>query len=153
MKSFFLFLFIAVSSVYSHGQILQEDTETEFPGGMSAFYDFVINNIIYPKQAHRNKISGIVFVEFYIDEQGKVNQDSVRIVPASEMRRVAGDELANEITSNRFLEREAIRVIKKSPAWIPGKESGRPVAQKIVFPVSFDKDLFKSPRKGKIRMA
>jgi protein TonB len=157
MKQIPLLLFIICSCVSGFSQIPETDIQTEFPGGMGAFYDFVIKNIRYPKQAQKNKILGIVFVEFYIDELGHVNKDSVRIVPASRMREVAGDELADQITSNKFLEKEALRVIKTSPAWIPGNEGGKPVAEKIVFPVSFDKDLFTRPRKNtkknKIRMA
>jgi protein TonB len=156
MKPLFLFVFITIV-IQSHGQILVEDTQSEFPGGMSAFYDYVSNHLEYPKQAQKDKISGIVFVEFYIDEKGSVNKDSVHIVSASRMREVAGDELADQITSNKFLEKEAIRVIKTSPAWIPGNSGGKPIAEKIVFPVSFDKELFTKPKKNthksKIRMA
>ena len=154
MKQFLFFLIMVSALADGRAQILPGDTETEFPGGMTAFYEFVSDNIQYPKQAQKNSISGIVFIEFYISQSGFVNKDSVRIVPASEIREVAGDELADQVTSNKFLEREALRVIKKSPRWIPGKESGRPIAQKIVFPVSFDKDLFKKkPVKNKPRMA
>jgi protein TonB len=157
MKYIFLYLVIIAASGSGFSQIIEADTQSEFPGGMSAFYDFVSKNIQYPKQAQKSRIVGIVFVEFYVDEQGHVNSDSVHIVPAARMREVAGDELADQITSNKYLEKEALRVIKTSPAWIPAKENGKPIAEKIVFPVSFDKDLFTRPKKNtqksKIRMA
>lgn len=148
MNRFFLLLFVVANSFYSYSQIPESDTPAQFPGGMTAFYDFVSGNLQYPKETQKKSILGIVFVEFYIDEQGNVSKDSVHIVPASRMRDVAGDALANEITTNKFLEKEAIRVIQSSPPWIPAKEGGTPVAEKIVFPVSFEKDLFTRPKKS-----
>lgn len=157
MKPLFLSLLVITASFYSYSQIPEKGTQAEFPGGMNAFYDFVSKNLQYPKPAQKNSIAGIVFVEFYIDEQGNVTKDSVHIVPASRMREVAGDALADEITTDKFLEKEAVRVIQSSPAWIPGKERGRPIAEKIVFPVSFDKELFTRPKKptqkNKVRTA
>lgn len=43
-----------------------------YPGGKQAFLIFVKNNLNYPKQAIENKIQGLVFVEYDVDNVGNV---------------------------------------------------------------------------------
>jgi len=72
-----------------------------------------------PEIAQANGVSGRVFVQFDIDIQGNIdNICFVRGVDPS-------------------LDKEAIRVIKSSPKWFPGKQKGQPVRVRFTFPIAF----------------
>ena len=74
----------------------------------------------YPKEAMENNIQGRVQVEYLIDEIGNV-----------EVYRVKGPENAQP------LEEEARRIIKLLPQFTPGKQSGKAIAVRHVFPITF----------------
>lgn len=90
----------------------------EFPGGEDALRKYLIEHTKYPKNARKNKISGTVNVLFVIDENGEI-----------------GDVLVSN-SVDPTLDKEAIRVVKNMPNWIPGKIRGEPV--KSVQPLWFD---------------
>ena len=90
----------------------------EFPGGEDALRKYLIEHTKYPKNARKNKISGTVNVLFVIDENGEI-----------------GDVLVSN-SVDPTLDKEAIRVVKNMPNWIPGKIRGKPV--KSVQPLWFD---------------
>jgi len=73
---------------------------------------FICKKIIYPAKAVEQKMEGTVHVKFVISKEGDVvDVETVRPL-------------------NPFLDAEAIRVIKLSPQWEPGKYKGKyvPVA-------------------------
>ena len=88
-------------------------------GGMQAFYDYVNSNIHYPSQARRMNIEGRVFVQFIIEKDGSISQIEV-------IRGVGGG-----------CDEEAVRVLSNAPKWAPGKQRGKPVRVKMVFPIVF----------------
>ena len=73
----------------------------------------------YPKAAVEQGIQGRVLVDFVIDEKGKVTE-----VEATK-------------SSHPLLEEEALRVIKASPDWKPGKVRGKKVKSRISLNVEF----------------
>ena len=73
----------------------------------------------YPKQAQEQGIQGRVTVDFIIDEKGKV-------VEVKALK-----------SSHPLLEEEALRVIKASPDWKPGKVRGKKVRSEISLNVEF----------------
>ena len=88
-------------------------------GGMSSFYSYVNSNLKYPSQARRMRIQGRVFIQFVIEKNGSISQVEV-------IRGI--DSSCNQ---------EAVRVISNAPAWLPGKQRGKPVRVKMVLPISF----------------
>ena len=83
------------------------------------FTKWVYNNIEYPEIAKENGIQGRVTVQFTIDKDGSVKDVKVlRGVDSS-------------------LDKEAVRVIQKSPKWSPGKQRKKPVKVKYTFPIIF----------------
>ncbi|MBI9055378.1 MAG: energy transducer TonB [Bacteroidales bacterium] len=96
-----------------------EDMPT-FQGKTSdAFRIYIQQNLNYPVIAQENGVSGRVFVQFDINGQGNVtNVIVVRGVDPS-------------------LDKEAVRVVKSSPKWAPGKQRGRPVNVRFTFPIVF----------------
>lgn len=88
-------------------------------GGMPAFYKYISKNMTYPSQARRMGIEGRVFVQFVVDKDG-----TIREVKA--VKGIGGG-----------CDEEAVRVIKTSPKWKPGKQRGRPVKVRMILPVQF----------------
>lgn len=96
-----------------------EETAT-FPGGLGAFYQYLGSNLSYPKEAREKKIEGKVMIEYIVETDGTITNVTVK----------KGVEPS--------LDAEAVRVMKSSPNWIPGKQQGKAVRQKVVLPIQFN---------------
>jgi protein TonB len=94
----------------------------EFEGGNEAMHKFVAKNTKYPASARRMNIEGTVFVGFVIDADGKVSEAAI-------IKGISAD-----------CDKEALRVIQMMPKWRPGKQSGRAVRVKFVYPIKFKLD-------------
>lgn len=90
-----------------------------FKGGISAFYEYVGKKMKYPSQARRMGIEGKVFVQFVVGKDGSISDVKI-------MRGIGAG-----------CDEEAMRVIKNSPAWTPGKQRGKPVKVRMVLPITF----------------
>jgi len=88
-------------------------------GGIAAFYKFVKKEIKYPAVALRLGIEGKVFVQFVVDKEGNLSDITV----------TKG--------IHESCDQEAIRVLKKSPRWKPGKQGNNLVKVKMVIPIQF----------------
>lgn len=93
----------------------------EFPGGEKALFEYLGKNTKFPAIAKDAGIQGIVYVQFVVMEDGKINPDMVEI-----LRGV-----------HPALDQEAIRVVKSMPAWSPGKQRGKPVRVYYKLPFRF----------------
>ncbi len=103
--------------VYSH--VSMENPPT-YPGGIKQFYDFLGDNIKYPKAAMDAKTQGNVHVSFTIEKDGSLTDIKAE----------------NKILGNG-LEDEAIRVMKLSKQWNPGLQNGKLVRVKYQLPIKF----------------
>ena len=90
-----------------------------FPGGQSALMQYLNSNIKYPVVAQENGVQGRVVVSFVVEKDGSITD--VRVVRSVDPS----------------LDREAMRVVKSMPHWIPGKQNGSAVRVKYNVPVSF----------------
>jgi protein TonB len=97
------------------------DTEATPVDGYEAFYDYILRNIKYPKDAREAKITGKVIVEFVVEKDGHLSPKNIKILKSP----------------HKSLSKEAIRLIKTGPKWIAGKQHGIPVRTRKVFPISF----------------
>jgi TonB family protein len=95
------------------------DVPPAFKGGETALYNFINSNIVYPKAAKENLISGKVNMRFSVDTDGTVGGVSV-------LRGI-----------NPELDAEAVRIIKLLPAWVPATIDGKPVKVWYMMPVIF----------------
>ncbi len=96
-----------------------EDMPTFQGQSSDAFRIYIQQNLKYPTIAAENGVSGRVFVQFDVNEKGEItNVIVVRGVDPS-------------------LDKEAVRVVKSSPKWTPGKQRGRPVRVRFTFPIVF----------------
>lgn len=91
----------------------------EFPGGESALYGYLAENIKYPQMAKESGIQGRVFVTFVVERDGSVTD--VRV-----LRGIGGG-----------CDEEAIRVVQNMPKWTPGKQRGKSVRVQYNLPVKF----------------
>jgi len=137
MKRMIIGVLFSLVYNFSVGQAIAVEQVAEFPGGLSKFYEFLSKNIKYPKDARKKGISGKVYIEFFIKENGEIDKDSLRAVPKEEIIKSIGAARASDIVIDESLELEAMRVIRNSPKWIPGSRRDVPVRQKIVLPIEF----------------
>ena len=76
-------------------------------------------------------------MEFFIKENGEVDKDSIRALSREEVVMSVGEAGASSAVYHESLEREAIRVLRNSPKWIPGSLRDVPTRQKMVLPLKF----------------
>ncbi len=95
------------------------EQKPSFPGGESAMYKWLLDNIIYPAAASEEGVQGKVTVQFIVEKDGSITHVQV----------VRGKHPA--------LDAEAARVIRKMPRWTPGRNNGQPVRVTYHLPVQF----------------
>jgi Ca-activated chloride channel family protein len=90
-----------------------------FPGGEAALLSFIGQNMAYPKIAQENGIQGTVIVRFIINKDGSVGKVEVirSLDPACD--------------------KEAIRLVKSLPKFIPGSQNGMKVGVYYTLPIKF----------------
>ena len=91
----------------------------QFPGGPKALFEYLSKNIKYPVVAEENGIQGRVIVTFVVERDGSITDVKV----------------AKSVDPS--LDKEAQRVVKSMPHWIPGKQNGSAVRVKYSVPVTF----------------
>lgn len=91
----------------------------DFPGGVSAFNQYVKANLHYPQEAQKNNIQGRVFAQFVVEKDGSVSD--VKVV-----RGIGGG--ADE---------ETVRILSDMPKWQPGVQNGHAIRQLFTVPVNF----------------
>ena len=91
----------------------------EFPGGMQELYKFISKNLKYPPIALENNIQGTVTVRFVVSKTGEVG--SVEVLKSLDPS----------------CDKEAIRVVKAMPRWVPGKQNGVNVNVYYTLPIRF----------------
>lgn len=104
------------AKVYDFASIEQKPT---FPGGEEALYKFIGDNLRYPVIAQENGDQGRVQVSFVVSETGKITDVKIARGKTPE------------------LDKEAVRVVKSLPNFIPGKQNGHPVKCKYILPIVF----------------
>lgn len=104
--------------VLSHLNVVEAPS---YPGGMPAFYEYVKRSMKYPAAAIKNKIETTVVLSFLVNKEGQLSE--VKAIPNPD----ASTAMVNE----------AIRLIKDSGKWIPGKELGETVDLRQLISIKF----------------
>ncbi|MFT6982549.1 MAG: protein TonB [Crocinitomicaceae bacterium] len=94
--------------------------EVSFPGGSEALIEFINGQLHYPEIAIEMEVEGTVFVRFSIQKDGAVTR--IQVIKGV----------------NDALNREAKRVIRRMPKWIPAEEKGRKVESEYTIPIAFE---------------
>lgn len=95
----------------------------EFPGGMKALMEYLKKEIRYPKRCLKEGIEGRAFIDFIVTATGEIKR--VKVLKSS---------------GNKRLDKEAVKVVKKMPRWIPGKHGRKNVSVRVTLPVTFKLD-------------
>lgn len=90
-----------------------------FPGGDGALMKYLSSHIQYPTMAQENGVQGKVVVQFVVGKDGKVGD--VKVVRSVD----------------KELDKEAIRVCKSLPKFVPGRQNGQAVSVWYTLPVTF----------------
>jgi protein TonB len=102
------------TNIYSSAGIEQKP---DFPGGIEKFLKYVGNNYRLPEE---EGLKGKVYVTFVVEKDG--NLTDIKVL------RDIGYGTG----------KEAIRVLKSSPKWIPGEQNGKPVRVLYSLPISIE---------------
>ncbi len=95
------------------------EQSAEFPGGKSAMYKWLGENLVFPQPSIENGVQGSVMVRFIVSKNGQISD--VRVVKSLDP----------------FCDKEAVRCIKAMPRWTPGKMNGVAVNSYFVLPIQF----------------
>lgn len=90
-----------------------------FPGGDAALMKYLQENTHYPTIAAESGVQGRVVIGFVVEKDGSITD--VTVIKSQDPS----------------LDREATRVVKSMPRWIPGKQNGSAVRVKYQVPVTF----------------
>lgn len=95
------------------------DELAKFPGGVEAQLQFLAKNIKYPAESIEKKEEGRVILSFIVEKDGSLTDiKAIRSI-------------------SPYLDKEAIRVTKSMPKWIPAKNKGVVVRSLYTMPVVF----------------
>ena len=109
------------------------EIEAEFPGGLTAWRDFIINNLRSDVPANKGAPAGkyTVVVRFIVDKEGGITE-------------------IRAITNHGYgMEAEVIRMIRKSPKWLPAQQGGRMVNAYRQQPITFVVQEVRKRKKSK----
>lgn len=88
-------------------------------GGMKTFYQHIMQELQYPKEARQKGIEGKVFVQFVVNEYGELTDfQALKGIGAG-------------------CDEAAIEALKSAPEWNPGTTDGKAVPVRMVLPVTF----------------
>ncbi len=104
----------------------------EFGNGWEDIRKYILDNIEYPQTAIDDSLEGKVYIQFVINEKGRVTEARV-------IRGVRYD-----------LDNESLRVVNEMPDWKPGKQRGIPVKVWYTLPFYFRLNSDSENSKGNI---
>jgi TonB family protein len=93
-----------------------------YPGGEAALWQYMNNQLKYPKQALSKKIQGTVVLQVTINENGTIGAAEV-------LKGIGGG-----------CDEEALRLVKGMAAWTPAQYKGKPVKYDYYLPIRFVMD-------------
>jgi len=93
----------------------------EFPGGVTALYEFLSGHIEYPELYRNRGVQGTVWITFVVALTGEVTQV----------------EVERGIPGAPGLDKIALEAVKQMPRWIPGRNGENSVAVRQRIPVKF----------------
>ncbi len=114
-----ILVFAQKGSIQEDEIFVKADQEASFPGGIQGFYQFLVDNLKYPRQAQRMGVQGRVYVQFIVKKDGSITDiNLVKGIGAG-------------------CDEEALRVVKLMPKWIPANQKGEAVRFKLIQQINF----------------
>ena len=118
---------IDIADLKDNKEVIQEEAKPyvaveqmpEYPGGTTELLKYISEHLKYPVLAAEQGIQGSVTIRFVVSPTGEVTDVEI-------LRKL-----------DPSCDKEAIRVIKSLPKWMPGKQNGRAVPVYFTVPVRF----------------
>lgn len=95
------------------------DVEATFMGGAAAMQKWIAENVQYPQTAIEMNEQGKVYLSFVVEPDGSITNITIE-------RGVSGD-----------LDKEAKRLVRKMPKWVPGEAKGKKARTRCRLPINF----------------
>ncbi len=115
------FILLSFASFCQESEVPDAANLPQYPGELKEFYAYLNKNLVYPVEAKKKNLTGRVWIEFYVNSDGSIDKDAIKIVRGID----------------KECDEEAIRLIRESKAWIPGKRADKPSREKLVLYVPF----------------
>jgi periplasmic protein TonB len=114
LSSFFLSI-----NLLAQNEVKPPKTEASYTGGSGEMTNYLSKNL----KVQKNKIvEGIVYVEFFIENDGTITNAKV-------LKGINAD-----------LDKIALETVTKMPKWVPAKdENNKPIRSKMVLPIKYSK--------------
>ena len=101
-------------TIYNMGAI---QVNPQFPGGEAEMYAFIKKNLNYPTVDQEMGNQGRVTLKFVVSKTGEIT--NIQLVKGV----------------SPGCDKEAMRVLKSMPKWIPGRQNGEPVNVYFIIPI------------------
>jgi hypothetical protein len=92
----------------------------KYPDGDKAAFKYIADNLKFPELDKSNPVFSKVYVDFIVEADGSI------------------EEVAMHKPTNKLLEDEVQRMFSEMPRWEPGKQNGKPVRVKLVWPINIE---------------
>jgi protein TonB len=99
------------------------EKESEYPGGVQAWYSYMSHNLQYPDRAVSKEIQGNVQIEFVVGKDGSV--EDIFVLKSVEYS----------------LDQAALKLIYDSGKWVPSTKNGIALKSYKIQPVNFKLDV------------
>ena len=95
------------------------DLDAKYVGGVEEMIRFIHSNLVYPQDAIELNQQGKVYVTFVVEKDGSLSNIAI----------------ARGVFTS--LDREATRIVRKMPKWIPGEIKYQKVRTRMMLPINF----------------
>ncbi len=95
------------------------DLDAKYVGGVEEMIRFIHSNLVYPQDAIELNQQGKVYVTFVVEKDGSLSNIAI----------------ARGVYTS--LDREATRIVRKMPKWIPGEIKYQKVRTRMMLPINF----------------
>lgn len=92
-----------------------------FPGGSGALKKYLDSNMVYPRICLETEVQGVVYISVMVETDGRLTEITA----------------VKEVKDCPALTKEALRLVKNMPRWIPGTYNETVVRMKMNIPVRF----------------
>jgi len=96
-----------------------KETESEYPGGVSQWQQYLVKNLRYPERAQKKEIQGQVRIFFKVDNEGHITDPYI------------------QKSIEYSLDQESLRLIMQSGKWDPSTKDGIPVNSYKIQPLNY----------------
>jgi len=113
------YITIPITQEYGEKTFILVEQMPQYPGGEKELRNYISKKLKYPQIAKDNRIQGKVIVRFIVTKTGQIER--VEIIRSLDP----------------FCDKEAIRIVKSLPKFIPGKQEDKNVNVWYTLPINF----------------